>query len=537
MKRKDITINSYLQVFGFSPIAWWLHLGSSIRGHILVCGGLSNDSIHYLATLCEKLYIFDCENFSATSYNNDDIKIIDADTVGDFKYNAIIIDRLNGEHILPDINIITLLKNNLSEDGAMCLFERNDYSLGSKKTNYLLKLVNLLTDIRLIKLNNMLNNSIITKFNTITYEENPYESFKEGNYFSNKNNFKFKEKIKIKLLNSRFSRSLANSNIWVIRKSNKYKNLIELIIENLKQKEYMIDCFDLDYSIIYYKYGKLIISLKDSIKNKRFIVVIALDKEAIRQRSNEKKTLEYLREIHDVKKYVIDEYYEENILGFKCYVMKEYQGITVDVFTRKLEFMTKNSFDVLLTITRSTINENFNILERSCLVDNYFSKLLLRLPAYSNSLLKIKKYILDGFDKYDMPSVCMHGDSKLENYVLDENNSVIGVIDWELSEIKGFPLIDLFYLIVYNHQIEYKLEFEQVFIDLLDNKLHTYELNMINYYCQTLSINNDKVFMLKIMFFIHHFAYRFLIGVESDTYDLFDSCLIKINKKIETGEY
>ena len=42
----------------------------------------------------------------------------------------------------------------------------------------------------------------------------------------------------------------------------------------------------------------------------------------------------------------------------------------------------------------------------------------------------------------------MHGDTKIENFMIEpKTNKVIGVIDMELAEFPGIPLIDLFFLI------------------------------------------------------------------------------------------
>ena len=51
----------------------------------------------------------------------------------------------------------------------------------------------------------------------------------------------------------------------------------------------------------------------------------------------------------------------------------------------------------------------------------------------------------------ELPLVFMHGDFKLENVIFDEDDGRLrGVIDWELAQHPGPPLLDLLYLLFYD---------------------------------------------------------------------------------------
>jgi thiamine kinase-like enzyme len=533
---KNININSYESTYDFSPVAWWLHLGTAVHGSILVWGGLSNDSIHYLSNLCDKLYLYKCLKYVQNEGADENIVVVDDKSMASNIYDSIVIDNyISGEQISAD-KLKDLFKKNLNNDGSICIYEENRYAL-IKESGLISKLLNLFTDKRLVDIQSSNKHAIVTKYPSISYSVNPYESFRDGAYVANKNIFTYKERFKQVLLRSRLSRLLATSNIWVIRKSKNHKNLIEIILSELHKKPYMKGFNDLDYSVIYYKFGKLIVSLKDKVNHdKSFFVVMALDQEAVKQRSNEKNTISHLRNNEEISKYIIDEYYEEDISGFKCYVMTEYQGVTVDIQTDKTEVMTNNAFNALMELTAATKNHDYDSVKTTALIESYFEIMSKRMPNHKNDILIIRNYVLREIVKHNISHVCMHGDLKLENFVLDNSNSVVGIIDWELSDLNGLPLIDLLYLIIYNHQIEYSLEFEDVFMGVFEGDIHSYETGMMNEYCNLLLINDELKELLIMVFFVHHFSFRFFIGIDSDTLMSFEKCLVNLLEIIKKRE-
>jgi len=514
-------------------VAWWMHLGTAIQGDIFVCGDLHAASLNLLLTMCDRVFIF--ENSNCVMEKDSHVIRVNNKTYLDYTYDAIILDCYNNFYDYGDAQIISLITDRLNNSGAICIYEPNSYSLRNNDSTILSKLRNIFSDCRLNMFSQLTKNTLISKYQTFTYDKNPYETNKIGTCSSNKNTFTLKEKIKKILLKSPFSRLISNSNIWVVQKGDTNKNLIYSIIDYLKKQSYLKKYTKIDYEIIYYKHSKIIFSLKDHQFDDEFIVVIALDDEAIRQRTNEKKTIEYLRSIDQVNKLITDEYYSENINGLNCYIMKSYQGITVDIKTNDSKLMIDNVYKELIKLSNSTLNLNTDNDTHITSINKYFDILLKRWPTRTENISKIRNYISNILEKNVFMTVCMHGDFKLENSVLNKHGMVEGIIDWELSVINGLPLIDLLYLITYNHQVDESKEFEDVYSYLLNNTISPYELELIDEYCKMFSINEQIRFLLILVFFVHHYSCRFYLDERSQSMIHIDKCLELMVEKIKVG--
>ncbi len=66
---------------------------------------------------------------------------------------------------------------------------------------------------------------------------------------------------------------------------------------------------------------------------------------------------------------------------------------------------------------------------------------------------KIINYISKNLSLHDCPVVSCHGDFWIANILVDEQYRITGVVDWEFSEEKTFPLIDVFHLIFHRKTV------------------------------------------------------------------------------------
>jgi hypothetical protein len=77
-----------------------------------------------------------------------------------------------------------------------------------------------------------------------------------------------------------------------------------------------------------------------------------------------------------------------------------------------------------------------------------------------------------------IPMAVHHGDFKCSNFICDKNRHIYGIIDWDLSRIPGFPLLDLFtlhYSFLYytrNKKTEFKLTYEELLDNIINNPQH-----------------------------------------------------------------
>jgi Phosphotransferase enzyme family len=505
-------------------VAWWEHLLDCVNGDILLVGNYRGSEVEYLSKLCDNLFVLNNKNSFSDEAGN--ISILSHDDVKDQSFNSIIIDNYSTDNEVTDEFIVKLSSENLSSKGKLCLFENNCLGLGDGSSGIFNAVSNLLNNNRQKLFNKLFSGSEIIKFPTITYDKTPYESFIEGGYSSNKNAFQVKEKIRSWLFNTVLSRIFVNSYIWVVSKDKSTTFFHHQILK------YICNEFGLDESLykltkILYKSEKLIFSFKNEVDpDKSLVVMFLYGAKSISQRVNERKIIDYLKSYDELKGYLPDNYKESDYLGYKLFSMYECQGVTVDVASRHTDLMTENTFKVLIKL--ALITQNTYLL--TPVIAPWVEKLKMRAPDRVNEINIIDDYIFNyKFEK----SVCMHGDAKLENFVLSTNFNVVGIIDWEQGLLKGLPLIDLYYLIVYNYQTKHSCDFSDAFRVLAEGLISGSENTMLSAYCNDLFLTKSDRDFLLVVFFVHHYTCRFHADANDEVdYGGFEKALAIVMKMI-----
>ena len=484
----------------YMVVAWWMHLVPHLKGQVLLIGAFNNDAIEYISQYCHELHVLNADD---NNKHNTKVKYINSLQTTNVKYDAIIIDTIKQPFTLENSYLSEMLNNYLGMNGVVCYLENNNYSLNSKNKSIFKKIINIFSDLRITEINQLSKPIKIDKLPTIYYDNEPYESFIEGSYFSNKNTFLLKEKIRRFIFNSRLSRLFVSSNIWLIAKNKStsffHTGLLEFVADKLeiKYSKYII-------ASILYKRGKLIFTYVNN-RNKldTLIAIITYEEEAYNQRLNEMSAIEYLSKISVISKFVSNNYFKFDFCGYMLFTMKGSAGVTVDAYASNLDVMTSNIFDILVELSANTLTV---INSKSDVIQQWLHILNDRSPCD----IELHDEIYSFLQQLNLDfSVFMHGDAKIENFVLDKNNNVSGIIDFEQSIIQGFPLIDIFYLIVYNYQIKYQCDFSEAFASLVNSNIQKYEAEMIEKYSSQFKLDVEKQKQLLVLFFVHHYSCRY----------------------------
>lgn len=507
--------------------AWWLHSLENLKGKVLIVGDFNEQAMEYLSVFCDDLVIIDNPAYYNNKYTFQKAIKINEDAIEKHSFDTIIINNLNESLGLTTELLSKLMNKCLKKDGFICLLDKNECSLKSSVKNVFNSIANLILDCKIRKFKRIHNNSYITKLPTISYDNVPYESFLEGHYSSNKNTFALKEKIRTLILKSRLSRLFVNSNIWLISYNKDtlplHKSIINFISEQqgLCSEKYVL-------TRVLYKSGKLILSYSCTDKTKSPIVAILLyENNAISQRTNEKNIIKELTFNKDFSNILPHNYCEYDFHGFKLFCMDECPGVTVDITTNNLQTMTKNAFEKLLTLSSDTLHNHKSLP----LVKSWIDILSLRSPASLDSIECISEFLMKyNFDK----SVCMHGDSKLENFVMDDKYNIRCIIDWEQAVLDGIPMIDIYYLIAYNYQTSNDCHFSNALDSLISGNIESYENDFLTTYSDALSLTNfDRIYLL-VVFFVHHYSCRFHATVDYEyEYIHFNKALLSITNLIK----
>lgn len=154
-------------------------------------------------------------------------------------------------------------------------------------------------------------------------------------------------------------------------------------------------------------------------------------------------------------------YFEEEAGGAQVFVLQEFPGVTLDAPGAGLRAATREAAEFLLRLHMATRRPGRLTAARA---GGMFGAALEtareRYPALVSTLGRLEGALQNALTDADLPLVWMHGDFKIENIVIDERTyRLLGVIDWEHSESEGLPLLDLWYLLLYNRQIERGVDF------------------------------------------------------------------------------
>lgn len=493
----------------YLPQTWWLHVGDKPKRNVLVCGYLDEFSLKLLSTISQSVFLFECE-LTITPKKN--LFKVDRLELVNYQYDSIIINQYSTHEVLSNGDLLSIVSNLLCENGNICLYEHNESFHSFFKNPYYV-LLNFFYDRRKKELGRSTNLRYIKHFETISYDRRPHESHINGLYYTNKNTFLYKEKLKYYLFNSPFSRLFTNTSIWVMCRARNCPNMLnnlEQFIQN--QSEIHWDGSTPQIIKIYYKSGKIILSLTSRKGNRpEYIAVIALNSASILQRDNEKKIVSFLQKIPQISKYVCSYYFDSKFGNSKIYIMSELSGVTVDINNKNLRLMTEKAAEFISYISGFTLLNTKNKAIND-LLQSYTTILKKRLPQYIGDIVLIEEYLKTN-DFSSIPSVFMHGDMKLENFLLDKFNNISGLIDFELSDIDGFPLLDLFYLISYNQQTRKGCDFSHAFWSLSENKILPYEQNLIKKYCSQFMLSDIHKDFLLVVFFLHHYSQRSKINM------------------------
>lgn len=188
------------------------------------------------------------------------------------------------------------------------------------------------------------------------------------------------------------------------------------------------------------------------------------------------------------------------------------KGMAID---RDVDIFYKAFYGAIETLTEFNRKTSFKCIFNEDLFEKNISGYLRGLKEiFENKNL----FILDDIEKYlkrkflgsKIPFVWQHGDFKLENLLIDPKTaSINGIIDWELSDKEGFPLLDLFHLLASKRKVLDGKELTNVFNDIfIPCKFDKEEEKILDKYLKEIGIESDIIPAFIIMYWLHHINKR-----------------------------
>ena len=193
------------------------------------------------------------------------------------------------------------------------------------------------------------------------------------------------------------------------------------------------------------------------------------------------------------------------------FVLEELRGLCIDSPVRDLEPICTAATDFLVQLhCHSRTDIVIGPTEWDELCGGLFGDAAGRHPAARPLLDHIEARVRGMLLGASMPVVWMHGDFKIENVVIDRvTRQPSGVIDWELSQLRGLPLLDLLYLLTYNHILRCDEGFHRVYREVaLSSTWMTWESRLLDTYMDRLSIGAPLADAMLAMLPVHALARR-----------------------------
>jgi SAM-dependent methyltransferase len=338
----------------------------------------------------------------------------------------------------------------------------------------------------------------------------------ERRYRSVKNRFTYKEAVKELLLSEPLGSWVAPAYGLVAFKGKSSANFLDRLITDLKQRGVLPARTQEPSVVKRYQilHGKVILSVgRARAPYGEKIVVLPLEATVSARRRHEAAILRELVRTGVQLASMIPTFYGEGRVDRQQYfVQRELPGQSVDVDGPWLHAVTQHAAQVLLTFHAETA--------QSHIVDNaVFTRLFsdpLRCvidklgPGIESAVESIEAALRERLWGRWMPTVWTHGDYKIENVLIDRHTRAIqGVIDWDLSQPEGLPLLDLLYLIAYNRVIREGKVIADFFLGhILPKRFSPFEESICHTYIRDIGLDDAVIDALHIMFWIHHVAYR-----------------------------
>ena len=342
------------------------------------------------------------------------------------------------------------------------------------------------------------------------------EIIPHGGYVSVKNRTAWAERLKEVILCESFVDLFAPAFGVIAHKGEIVPRFIDCLLEDLLRRGIMDETggFSVTVNRYHVLHEKVILWIgRPNGQFGNFIVVLPFSKEFVERRRYESRILDDLRRSNLAMAWLVPISYEEGVIdGQSYFVLSEIPGISIDLAVPQLREATHRAAQVLMEFHRETAGEVIiGDAEFSCMFEDAMKRVIGSLEEpYGTRVSNIGIHLRQRLKGTRLGTVWMHGDFKIENVIFDPKSfQVAGIIDWEQSKKQSLPLLDLLYLLAYNHVIREGLEVEEFLLHrLISRKLLPWEMLIYDEYVNALGMSKDLCNVMIVLFWLYHRAYR-----------------------------
>ena len=355
--------------------------------------------------------------------------------------------------------------------------------------------------------------------------------YKNG-YKPVKNTFLLKERIR-KLFLSRYIYPVFSSNVLTIIKNSgvEHSTVVDNVLNKAEKETGISFKLITRSSVIPFK---VLLSV-NAENGQKYIFLLLRGSDRNIRANKEMGMINYINTTYPE----LSDYLSESLLhGFykhlEYIVYKELPGVNIDANFDRFQVAESSAFNKLKLI--GEVSKKYIKFDENNYNDCY-GEWLKRLKnskkenkVFGCYIDELSGLVLEKLSHSESLMVLFHGDYKIENILFNEKDySVVGIIDWDLSEKTQFPVLDLLYFILYSRRIKNHSSFiEECESVYLGNGFLHHEKEMIGSYCDSFSISPLFFNIASILFLWHHFSFRECGDFEEDW-------LIRVLESIKSG--
>lgn len=248
-----------------------------------------------------------------------------------------------------------------------------------------------------------------------------------------------------------------------------------------------------------------------TIITRDLVARIPLDELSARRCRNNKEILMALQKTA-IKK-VTPVFLEEGTLLERSYFMESrLPGVAIDVPISRIDHLVEKTADFITQWHRETA------LEIEMNEENYKKVVLPEIAAMASllnsenqeKLRQVERKLKNQLLGKRLKTVWSHGDYKLENVLFEiHSGTITGVIDWDLANRSGLPLLDLLYLLLYKSALMERQTVAQLLVSrYLPCRIDEREKRILQKYTAALDLATADIQPLLILFWLHNITTR-----------------------------
>ncbi len=327
-----------------------------------------------------------------------------------------------------------------------------------------------------------------------------------------------KERLKSHVFNNRLFKYFSQAACIVACKNGSFVSFLDTLLFRIKQNNFLPA--GSDNSLIFKRYlvlhDKVILTVGTKMdKFPKLIVKLPLCSDSAMSTRHEIDVLNDLRakKMQICKKTPVF-HYEGELFDQSFFVFSGIKGFSVDLPLPEMKRVVLKAAEMLAQFHHQTrIECKIGEEELECFFLTPINRLGMLLEGEgAKELEAISNYLAETLIGKKINLVYNHGDFYHENILIDPKTlEITGIIDWEMSEKRGLPLLDLLYLWTRTEMLFKECEFPQVLLEkifpvfLSNGEIET---DMFRKYVQLIYIPKDVISAILIMFWVNHTVNR-----------------------------